>query len=104
MTHPNPSIPLFVAAAYDALIEEQLEAGARWRQMFPITDEARALMREREQAENQRRVLLVEAHQPTHEASSDCCCGEHSESQAGYFLHLYEIVEDDHRQQMGCDS
>lgn len=51
------------------------------------------------EAEDRRREALMEAHMPTHEASSDCCCGVPCYSQRGYMLHLYEVIENDVREQ-----
>jgi hypothetical protein len=98
----NPSIPLFVAAAYDAMIEEQLKAGARIAELFPLSDETRARWEEQEAEEMRRRESLMRDHQPSLGTTSVCRCGHVGYSTSGYLLHVYEIVEKDHEARCFC--
>jgi hypothetical protein len=49
--------------------------------------------------EDERRVSLMRDHQPVWGTTSVCRCGEIGYSTSGYLLHLYEVVEDDVKEQ-----
>ena len=102
--HPNPSVPLFVAAAYDRMIEAQLKAGARISGLFPLSEETRERWEEQEAEEMRRRESLMRLHLNEPGTTSICRCGFVGYSTPGYLLHVYEVVEDDHLKQTGCDE
>jgi hypothetical protein len=101
--HPNPSIPLFVAAAYDAMVEEHLKAGTALGP-FIQTPEFRERWMKAEHVENERRESLMKDHQNEAGTTSVCRCGHVGYSTSGYLLHLYDVVEDDHMRRTGCDD
>jgi hypothetical protein len=100
----NPSIPLFVAAAYDQMIEAQLEAGARIAELFPLSDDTRRRWEEQEAEEMRRRESLMKAHLNEPGTTSMCLCGFVGYSTPGYLLHVYDVVEKDHEARTGCDD
>jgi hypothetical protein len=115
--HPNPEIPLFVAAAYDQMIQSHLEAGSRLAELFPLSDETRKRWEEQEQEENDRRLALMQDHLScdidTPEVGlplgtisvARCRCGEVLYGGARqHLLHVYSIVEEDHERRTGCDE
>jgi hypothetical protein len=102
--HPNPEIPLFVAAAYDQMIQSHLEAGSRLAELFPLSDETRKRWEEQEEAEMRRRESFMRDHLNEPGTTSICKCGYVGYSTPGYLLHVYDMVEKDHERMTGCDE
>jgi hypothetical protein len=94
---------LLVRAAYDAVVAEQLRAGSRIAELFPLSEETRARWEQQEREEMLRRDNLMRDHLTVPGTTSVCRCGFVGYSTPGYLLHVYEVIVADHQRQTGCD-
>jgi hypothetical protein len=94
----EPTLPfdqVFVRAAYEPVVKHALEAAARWNAAFSRTHEDQARLAALREAEEDRRVSLMKAHQNEPGTTDVCRCGFTGYSTPGYLLHLYDVIEGD---------